>query len=125
MYIQFPPQPATYDVQNLSLKEEGEGVFVSAEFVSGSRSAGGLVVFQGAPTSPDIFRALHRTQSQDTVSTTIPLPPSTYSVYGYDLEENGLPHTAPAITLTTGTSVLTTGIYNIKYLQVLYIERNK
>ena len=91
---------ATYDVQSLSVEEEeGGGVLVRGEFMSGSRAAGCLVVLQGPPTSPDIFRALLRTQSQDTVSTTVPVPPSTYTVYGYDLEENGLPNTMPAILL--------------------------
>ncbi|CAI8044752.1 hypothetical protein GBAR_LOCUS24791 [Geodia barretti] len=91
----------TYDVQRLSVeKEVGRGVIVRGEFLSGSRAVGCLVVLQGPPTSPDIlFRALLRTQSQETVSTTVPVPPSTYSVYGYDLEENGLPNTMPAVIL--------------------------
>ena len=90
---------ATYDVQSLSVEEEGGGVLVRGEFMSGSRATGCLVVLQGPPSSPDIFRALLRTQSQDTVSTTVPVPPSTYTVYGYDLEENGLPNTMPAVVL--------------------------
>ena len=65
--------------------------------MSGSQAAGCLVVLQGPPTSPDILRALLRTQSQNTVSLTFPVPPSTYTVYGYDLEENGLPNTMPAV----------------------------
>jgi hypothetical protein len=89
----------TYDVQSLSVEEEGGGVLVRGEFMSGSRATGCLVVLQGPPSSPDIFRALLRTQSQDTVSTTVPVPPSTYTVYGYDLEENGLPNTMPAVVL--------------------------
>ena len=68
-------------------------------FVSGSPAAGCLVVLQGPHSSPDVFRVLLRTQSQDIVSTTVPVPPSTYTVYGYDLEENGLPNTTPAIIL--------------------------
>ena len=78
----------------------GGGVIVRGEFLSGSRAVGCLVVFQGPPTSPDIFRVLQRTQShQDSVSTTVHLPPSTYTVYGYDVEENGLPNTMPAVVL--------------------------
>ncbi|CAI8006814.1 hypothetical protein GBAR_LOCUS4917 [Geodia barretti] len=88
----------TYDVQSLSVEEEGGGVLVRGEFMRGSRAAGCLVVLQGPPSSPDMFRALLRTQSQDTVST-VPVPPSTYTVYGYDLEENGLPNTMPAVVL--------------------------
>ena len=101
---------ATYDVQSLLVEEEGggggggEGVLVRGELMSGSQAAGCLVVLQGPPTSPDIFRALQRTQSGDTVSTTIPLPPSNYTVYGYDLEENLLPNTMPAVILETQIS---------------------
>ena len=93
---------ATYDVQSLTVEEGGGGgggVIVRGEFLSGSRAVGYLVVFQGPPTSPDIFRVLQRTQSQDSVSTTVHLPPSTYTVYGYDVEENGLPNTMPAVDL--------------------------
>ena len=74
-------------------------MLVRGEFMSGSRAAGCLVVLQGPPSSPDVFRALLRTQFQDTVSTTVPVPPSTYTVYGYDLEENGLPNIMPAVVL--------------------------
>ncbi|CAI8046216.1 hypothetical protein GBAR_LOCUS25542 [Geodia barretti] len=96
----------TYDVQSLSVEEEeGGGVSVRGEFMSGSRAAGCLVVLQGPPSSPDIFRALLRTQSQDTVSTTVPVPPSTYTVYGYDLEENGLPNTMPAVVLESQLTI--------------------
>ncbi|CAI7991644.1 hypothetical protein GBAR_LOCUS792 [Geodia barretti] len=95
---------STYDVQSLSMEEErGGGVLVRGEFVSGSRAAGCLVVLQGPPTFPDIFRALLRTHSQDNVSTTVPVPPSTYTVYGYDVEENDLPYTVPAVVLENQT----------------------
>ena len=93
---------ATYDVQMLTVEEGGGGgggVIVRGEFLSGSRAVGCLVVFQGPHTSPDIFRVLQRTQSQDSVSTSVHLPPSTYTVYGYDVEENRLPNTMPAVVL--------------------------
>ena len=77
----------------------GGGVLVRGEFMSRSRAAGCLVVLQGPRSSPDIFRALLTTQSQDTVSTNVPVPPSTYTGYGYDLEENGLPNTMAAVVL--------------------------
>ena len=93
-------------------EEVGRGVIVRGEFLSGSRAVGCLVVLQGPPTSPDIlFRALLRTQSQETVSTTVPVPPSTYSVYGYDLEENGLPNTMPAVVLESQLTI-SNGLYN-------------
>ena len=84
------------------------------EFMSGSQATGCLVVLQGPPSSPDIFRALLKTQSQDTVSTTVPVPPSTYTVYGYDLEENGLPNTTPAVVLES--QIVNTSGYLNNYL---------
>ena len=100
---------ATYDVQSLTVEEGGGGggggVIVRGEFLSGSRADGCLVVFQGPPTSPDIFRVLQRTQSEDSVSTSVHLPPSTYTVYGYDVEENGLPNTMPAVVLDNQVSM--------------------
>jgi hypothetical protein len=84
-------------------EERGGGVEVRGGFVSGSRAVGCLVVLQGPPTFPDIFRVLLRTQSQDIVSTAVPVPPSTYTVYGYDVEENDLPYTMPAVVLENQT----------------------
>ena len=82
---------------------EGGGILVTGGFMNGSQAAGCLVVLQGPPTSPDIFRALQRTQSQDTVSATILLPPSTYTLYGYDIEGNALPNTILAVILENMT----------------------
>ena len=98
---------ASYDVQSLTVEEGGGGggggggVIVRGEFLSGSQAAGCLVVFQGPHTSPDIFRVLQRTQShQDSFSTTVHLPYAySYTVYGYDVEEDGLPNTMPAVVL--------------------------
>ena len=67
------------------------GVRVSAEFISDSRAAGCLLVFEETSTSsPDIFRAVHRPQLEQ--GYTVALPLSTYTVYGYDIEEDELPN---------------------------------
>ena len=97
---------ATYDVQTLSVEGDKDigKVKVIGEFVSGSRAAGCLLIFQGRPTSPDIFKALLRTDSEDKVSTTISVPSLT-TVYGYDLEENLLPDTLPAVVIKKEISV--------------------
>ena len=103
-------QTATYDVQSLSVEGDGDddGVRVSAEFISDSQAAGCLLVFEGPSTSsPDIFRALHRPQLEQ--GYTVALPLSTYTVYGYDIEEDELPNSMPAVvldrlTLTHSTS---------------------
>ena len=88
---------ATYDVQSLSVVEEGDGVVVTGEFITDSRAGGCLLVLQGpsSSSSPDIFRTIQRTQLE--LGSTITVPPSTYTVYGYDIEEDGLPNTMPAV----------------------------
>ena len=58
-------------------------------------------------SSPDIFRAVHRPQLEQ--GYTVALPLSTYTVYGYDIEEDELPNSMPAVvldrlTLTHSTS---------------------
>ena len=83
-------------MQNLSLHEELDGVEVAADFISGSHATGCLVVMQGPPTSPDIFRALRRNNTAKRVIASFIVPPSNYTVYGYDLEETSLPNTMPA-----------------------------
>ena len=87
---------ATYDVQSVSVVEEGgDGVVVTGEFITDSRA----LVLQGpsSSSSPDIFRTLQRTQLEQ--GSTIRVPPSTYTVYGYDIEEDWLPNTMPAVVL--------------------------
>ena len=95
-------QAATYDVQSLSVVGDGDdGVRLRAEFISDSRAAGCLLVLVGPSTSPDIFRALQRPHLEQ--GTTVRVPPSTYTVYGYDIEEDELPNTMPAVILDRQT----------------------
>ena len=93
---------ATYDVQSLSVVGDGDdGVRVRGEFISDSRAAGCLLVLVGPSTSPDIFRALHTPHLEQ--GTAVRVPPSTYTVYGYDIEEDELPNTMPAVALDRQT----------------------
>ena len=78
-----------------------DGVRVRGEFISDSRATGCLLVLVGPSTSPDIFRTLQRPHLEQ--GTTVRVPPSTYTVYGYDIEEDELPNTMPAVTLDRQT----------------------
>ena len=73
----------------------------------GSQAAGCLLVLQGSPLFPDIFRVLHKSNSQENISTTLNVPPSTYTVYGYDVEENLLPNSMAAVVLENEVSIIT------------------
>ena len=88
---------ATFDVQALSVQSLGGEIAVSAEFITNTAAQGSFIVLQSDDGSPDQFRILLRDESKLTVSDRITVPPSSYSVYVYDLEEDGLPHTEPAI----------------------------
>ena len=100
--VRISLQTATYDVQSLSVVGDGDdGVRVRGEFISDSRAAGCLLVLVGPSTFPDIFRALQRSHLEQ--GTTVRVPPSTYTVYGYDIEEDELPNTMPAVTLDRQT----------------------
>ena len=48
-----------------------------------------------------------KTNSQETISITLNVPPSTYAVYGYDVEENALPNSMPAVVLENEVSIST------------------
>ena len=102
MHMLASCKTATYDVQSLSVVGDGDdGVRVRGEFISDSQAAGCLLVLVGPSTSADIFRALQRPHLEQ--GTTVRVPPSTYTVYGYDIEEDELPNTMPAVTLDRQT----------------------
>ena len=100
--VRISLQTATYDVQSLSVVGDGDdGVRVTGRFISDSRATGCLLVLVGPSTSPDIFKALQRPHLEQ--GTTVRVPPSTYTVYGHDIEEDELPNTMPAVILDRQT----------------------
>ena len=83
----------------------------------GSQAAGCFLVLQGSSLLPDTFRVLHKTNSQEKISITLNVSPSAYTVYGYDVEENALPNSMPAVVLENEVSI-SSGLV----LACLYIE---
>ena len=65
--------------------------------ISNTPAQGCLVVFQCEDGSPDEFRVLLRSGSDLTVTDMISVPPSTYTLYVYDLEGDGHVNREPAI----------------------------
>ena len=87
--------PATFDVQEFSTIVDSDGmIVVTGELMTDSRARGCFIVLEGNSDTADIFQVLP--QKEQSVSGTISAPPSTYSVYGYDIEENALPNSTPA-----------------------------
>ena len=92
--------PATYDVQRARAVATGSNeISVTGEFVSNSAAKGVFIVLQSVDgSSPDVFRAVLRPESGMTLTDVIAaVPPSTYLPAFYDLEEDGLPNSSPAV----------------------------
>ena len=97
---------ATYDVQNPEARESEDGIMVTGEFITDSHARGCFIVII---SYDDIFRALQREDSSVThIEDIINVPPSTYTVYAYDLEENALPNPFPANTTSSDPINITT-----------------
>lgn len=87
---------ATFDVQRISLNPVGGSqINITVDLINGSRSIGFLVVVEST-TAGVLFFAVPTYGSKKVFSDVIHLPPSHYSIYIHDLDENGLPSTAPA-----------------------------
>ena len=72
-----------------------EGVRLTVTFINGSSAVGSFIVVQSENNKSDHYRPLYRNSESDV----IPLPPDDtgYTVLVYDLEEDGLPSTMPAV----------------------------
>ena len=99
---------ATYDVQRARAFTTGSNeISVTGEFVSNSAAKGVFIVLQSVDgSSPDVFRAVLRPESGMTLTDVIAaVPPSTYLPAFYDLEEDGLPNSSPAVEQNNSFSV--------------------
>ncbi|CAI8035406.1 hypothetical protein GBAR_LOCUS19876 [Geodia barretti] len=83
----------TFDVQNATVNAAGNGLIVTVNFIANTTATGCFIVLQSEDGSPDEFRALLRPESETTLVATIDsVPPSTYTMLFYDLEQDGLPN---------------------------------
>ena len=96
----------------------GDVIDVEGHFITDSFARGCFIVLQCDETTADIYRAISRNEFEQMVSKTIELPSCTYTVYVYDIENDGLPYVMPAnipenekITITTDCKFITC-IYN-------------
>ena len=92
---------ATYDVQYASLTASGQNKMdMTVEFIESTTAKGCFIVLQNSPVSPDMFVAVPR--SQTSIEN---IPASMYSVFVYDLEQDGMPNTSPAYEQNNYTAV--------------------
>lgn len=87
---------ATFDVQKATAKG-GFEITMIVQFITNTRAIGCFVVLESDDES-HVFRILLRNGS-NIMTGLIGLPPSTYAVYVYDLEEDGYINREPAIRL--------------------------
>ena len=90
----------TFDVQKATAAQADTGISMTGELIDNSPAKGCFVVIQCVESNPDHYRALLRSENVNTVSHIIDVPSlgdTAYSVTVYDLEENGLPNTMPAV----------------------------
>ena len=66
-----------------------------------SMARGCFLVIEGKQTSADIFRVIERDKLEMEVNGLMCVPSLHYTVYAYDVEENGLPNPVPAVTPQT------------------------
>ena len=122
---------ATFDIQNSRATPNSGAVQVTGEFITNSLAKGCFIFFQCDESTADIYRAIPRNGVEQTVSETIDVPSSTYTVYAYDIEGNdGLPNTLPAnrpenetITINTNCKCVHSMYMYIHEYSVSYKER--
>ena len=64
--------------------------------INGSNATGCFLAIQCNITTEITFIALERDEASITLSEVVEVPPSNYTVYAHDLEEDGLPNPRPA-----------------------------
>ena len=120
LYVYIFPT-ATFDVQVFTASGEDSWITVTGEFINDTLATGCFIVIQSNSSTADIYRALLRQDSEQTVSGNISVPPSVYTVYAYDLEENALPYPLPAI--SSGTPI-TINTPHGQYIYTCYCVHN-
>ena len=69
---------------------------MKVEFIKGTSAMGSFIIMQCQKTESDYYRPMERNEGPYVIS--LPYMDSGYKVLVYDLEEDGLPSTLPAIT---------------------------
>ncbi|CAI8001360.1 hypothetical protein GBAR_LOCUS3172, partial [Geodia barretti] len=102
----------TYDVQSAAASNgTNNKINLTGEFIESTTAQGCFIVLKSEYRNPDVFRALLLPDDSSTYiqSTIHDILSSTYHVLVYDLEEDGLPNSHPAVEQTTNVTVLGNG----------------
>ena len=98
-------------------------ITVSGTFITDSLARGCFIVIECYEDTADIFVAIEREGSEQVITESIAVPPASYIVYAYDLEENALPHHTPANDTPSSEIIINTTcklfrVYNNFYLEM-------
>ena len=105
LHLFFHSFAATYDVQNPVVESVGDNMIsLSLDFIEGSSALGCFVVLEDHFSTEDTFVLLKR-NAMDSESQNISVSASTYTVYFYDIENNALPNSHPAVSTLQVVSV--------------------
>ena len=97
---------ATFDVQNPVVESVGDNMIsISLDFIDESNALGCFMVLKDHFDTVDTFVVLKWNAMDSTISQNISVSASTYTVYFYDLEDNALPNTHPAVSTLQVVSV--------------------
>ena len=89
---------ATFDVQNAMVESVCDNmVSLYLEFINESSAIGSFIVLEDHFSTEDTFVVLKWNAMDSKISQNISVSASTYTVYFYDLENNALPNTHPAL----------------------------
>ena len=83
----------TFRVQDARVDVMSEGIHVTVTFINGSSAKGFFIAIQCETTESDHYRSM----DIDKAMISVPHVDTGYTVFVYDLEQNGLPHTMPAV----------------------------
>ena len=97
---------ATFDVQSAVVESVYDNMIsLCLEFIEDSSAIGSFVVLGDHFSTEDTFVVLKWNVMDSTISQNISVSASTYTVYFYDLEDNALPNTHPAVSTFQVVSV--------------------
>lgn len=97
IHARYSSCTGTFDAQNAIFEPVPKGIRVTVTYINGTSALGSLTVIQSEKTKSDRYQLLYRNKESDVIS----LPPDDtgYTILVYDLEQNGLPSSMPAIEL--------------------------
>ena len=95
MYTYF--STATFDVQTVTVKDNGSMIAVTGRFITDSYAKGCFIAIQFNETIADDYYVSQNGLEQTRYKTIFNVPFPTYTLFAYDIEDDGLPNEMAAM----------------------------